>query len=295
MNEFDASVQNLEKEKKEARIKIIRQTIARAEREIAGNFEVVDPNTTGIESIPSAEFYSKVRTFNSIITDTFDENGNRRPTYWDTFEVELSNDGLILDETYVRDLILISIIEANGLSLIAPDYETACGDPNYYKFYLNKLKDTVNVKNVDNKLRDKAGAKLVAMEESDSNKLFYITKLISYDSMFYKEGKNSTPVGILYEECTKFLDGKAHMNKTEACRLFIEYANMNMKDLIPRTLFKDGKETKTIVLKDSMWYHYRSQTLLGKNEEDVVAFLKSDANSKTYESLLNEMKVKWTE
>jgi len=303
LNEFSKEVQTLDKEERQARIKEIRKIIAKAENELAGNYQVTPADTLmgpkgeemAIEDLPADFFYTKVTTFKSIITDTFDENGARVLTFWDTFQLELDNEGLILDDGYIRDILIINAIEAGGFSLIAKDFETAKKEARYFKFYLDKRKDTAALKIAGGVLRDRAGAKLVHMYENDANKLFYITKLVSYDSDHFKMGKNATPHEALYQECSDYLAGNLHVGMTDAAKQFLEYANMDMKDLIPRVMLQDGRAYKEIMIKDGVWYYYSDMVALGKTDAECIEFLKNDLNSKTFDALQKKLHKKWSE
>ena len=179
--------------------------------------------------------------------------------------------------------------------MVAKDYETAYENSKYYKFYLDKRAKTSAIKISGEVLRDEAGGKLVTMYKNDFNKLFYITKLISYDSDLFKTGKNATPNEVFYQECSNYLKGKLHVNMTEAATEFLKYAKMTMTELMPRVLFKDGVSHKLIMQKEGVWYHHTTQTALGKNEEESIEFLMNSLNSGIFEKLKNTLTVKWTQ
>jgi len=293
LNENTAEVQTLHGDEKIAKIKSIRQLVARAEREIAGNFNV-DPDEDGIEN--NKEFWKNVTMFKSVIPDVFDNKGVRQLTYWDEFVIVMSNEGIILNENNVKHLLMISVIEAGGFSLIADSFETARADSRgIYKFYLDKRQDTSDVKIVDKKIRDKAGAKLFAISENDSNKLFYITKLISVDSMFFKTGKNATPTSVFYEECSNFIEGLTPKQRVQtlACQEFISYADMTIDKLKARVALQDGMALNYIMLKENELWHVQTSTILGKNYEDAIAYLTNPANVKLHDTLIKQCTAEW--
>ncbi len=277
----------------EAKVIAIRRLVARAERELAGNYTV---NPEAVEIEKDETFWERVKTFRSVVPDVFDNNGIRQPTYWDDLTVKLNNDGVILNSESIRDLLIISVIEAGGMCMIADSYETASTSQYEYKFYLDKKADTSALKSGDRKIRDKAGAKLLDIRENDSNKLFYITKLISNDSLFFKEGKNSTPLDTMYEECGIYLDGKGlESSKTKACKQFLEYAAVKLDELKIRAVLKDAMLMKIVVLNDNTLLHLKSGTMIGNSEEEAVHYLKNPGNAKNvFNVLLSQVQEHWT-
>lgn len=281
------------KEKYEARIIAIRRLVARAERELAGNY-TINPEATEIEK--DATFWEKVKTFRSVVPDVFDNNGIRQPTYWDELTIKMNNEGIILSGDNVKDLLIISVIEAGGFCMIADSYETAAMSQYEYKFYLDKKQDTSATKSVDRKIRDKAGAKLLDIRENDSNKLFYITKLISNDSLFFKDGRNATPLDTMYEEIANYLDGKGtEVSKHKACKEFLSYAGTKLEDLKVRAVLIDAITMRLVVLNDSTYMHLKSGTMIGNSIEESVMYLKNPGNAKAvYNTLLSQVQEQWT-
>ena len=147
----------------------------------------------------------------------------------------------------------------------------------------------------DKKVRDKAGAKLNLIAEKDSNRLFYISKLVSTDSLFLRIGKNSTPSDILYDECSNFIDGLSSLERSKnvACKTFIRYADMKIDEVKIRTLLKDAKLLKVLIMKDTDWYYVRTGTVFGKTDEDVVNFLLAPGNITHFENLTKVIKAEW--
>lgn len=292
LNEKVPEIQNIQNDdEKQAKIKAIRILAAKAEREIAGNYSV-NPDDPAILEDP--QFWAKITMFRPVIADVFDNKGLRVDTYWDTFVLKLSNDGLILDGGSTKDLLLINAIEAGGFSMVAKSYEEALEHSGQYKFYLDKRQDTSAIKVVDRKIRDKAGAKLTTLSEKDSNKLFYITKIISTDSLFFKSGKNSTPLDVFYKECSDFIDGLTPaMDKVEACEAFIRYAGMSLEELKARCVYKDAMTLHFLTIKDQDVYHIKTGTILGKNVEEAVVFLLNAANVTVYTTLSEQCQKQW--
>lgn len=295
LNEDAPEVQDLSPEKKEAKIKAIRQLVAKAEREIAGNYNI-NPEDPQIHK--DKDFWTKVSTFKSVIPDVFDNKGVRQLTYWDTLELKLTNNGLILDEKSAKDLLIISIIEAGGFPMVARSYKDAKenGRSGQIKFYLDKKTSTAEVKVSEKRVRDEAGAKLLGLYEKDSNKLFYITKLLSSQSAYIKMGKNATPIDIMYEECSNYIDGMvAEVNsKEEGSRKFLDYYKMKLEELIARVLLKDGLSYSKLIYREGNLTHTHTQIIIGKNIEEGVQYLLSPANEKFFEELKQSLTFEWS-
>lgn len=295
LNEDAPEVQDLPIEKKEAKIKAIRQLVAKAEREIAGNYNI-NPDDPKIDKDP--DFWTKVTTFRSVVPDVFDNKGVRQLTYWDTLELKLTNSGLILNENDAKDLILISVIEAGGFPTIAKSYKDALENPRtgQIKFYLDKKINTAEVKVSEKRVRDEAGAKLLGLYEKDSNKLFYITKMISSQSPYIKMGKNATPLDIMYEECSNYIDAVVSgvNSKEEGSREFLKFYKMKLDELIARVLIKDGLTYSLLIYREGNLTHSRTNTVLGKNAEDGVQYLLSAANIKFFEELKQSLTFEWS-
>lgn len=294
LNESSPEVQNLKyisEEQFEAKVIEIRRLVAKAERGLAANYEL-DPEVKEIEK--DKDFWSKVKTFRSVVPDVFDNNGIRQSTYWDNLTIKLNNEGVLMNEDSVRDQLIVTVIEAGGFVMVAPSYEE-CVNTQKYKFYLDKKQDTSANEVIPDKIRDKAGAKLFTIREQDSNKLFYITKLISNDSLYFKDGKNSTPLDTMYKECTLFLNGKGReQSKIKACEEFIRYTDMKLEELKIRAVLKDALLNKFVVINDNSLMYLKTQTIIGSNEEDAVLYLKNPGNAKVvFSALLTEVEKQW--
>lgn len=281
------------REEYEARVKEIRQIVARAERELNGNYTVdhEDPNI-----VNDKDFWNRVKMFHSVIPDQFDEQRKRIATYWDDVTLELDNHGQVLDERDIRDVLLIKIAEAGGFSLIAPSYEVAA-ENGKFKFYLDKRSKSSAVKVSGRKLRDEAGAALLKLHKGDANKLFYVTKLVSIDSLYYRTGKNHTPLDVFYDDCSRYLDGEGiEKSKEEAARKFIEYCKMEMDELRLRCMVKDGTATKLLSYKpDGSIYYLATGTPMGKTIPECIVFLKDPLNQDIYKGMKDQLEKTWSE
>ena len=275
-----------------AKVLDIRRTIARAERELGGNAEL-DPNDPDI--LKDKDFWKRVKTFQSVIPDTFDSKGDRIPTYWDSITLKLDNHGQALNpERLVLDLLIMKIAEAGGFAIVAPSL-TVAAETNKYKFYLDKREAAAEIQISPKIMRDKAGKELLKMYEGDANKLFYVTKLVSLDSLFYRKGSNSTPLAVLYNDSSRYLDGEGmEKSKTTAATKFLEYCKMDLEELRLRCMIKDATTRQYLSFKaDGTIYHNRTSTPIGKNVADCIVYLKDPLNQSVYEMLKEDVEKEW--
>jgi hypothetical protein len=164
-----------------------------------------------------------------------------------------------------------------------------------YKFYLDKRADTSAIEVADLKIQDKAASKLLYISEKDTEKLFYIAKMTSTDSLFFKTGKNATPLNVLYKECRRYIDGEtaAERDKTIACQEFIRMADIKLEKLTAMCVLRDLKLMRLVIYKDTDIYHIKSGTILGKNDIEGVEHITSPANLKLYGDMLEQAKKEW--
>jgi len=295
LNELHPSVQNIKDEdEKRAKIKEIREVVARLENEFNANFAVNPEGCMEGYGTKDDRFWANVTMFKSVVPDTFDNQNNRIPTYWDSIVLELDNWGKNLDMKNLSDVVIKYAIEAGGFSLVAGSLEAA-RDNNQFKFYLDKIEETSALKTENKKLRNKAGAKLETLYNKDANKLFYVTKMVSLDSLFYRTGKNATPNDILYEDCDRYINGQtADKNKTFCAEKFLEYAEMSMEELKLRCIVKDATQLRLISHKpDGNLYYIKTGVLLGKTVADVVNFIKNPLNEDVYKDIFSLVDKEW--
>lgn len=271
-------------EVKNAKIANIRRKVAKYERYLASN-HVLDPEQKDIEN--DKDFWSKVKTFRSSF------QGVTTPTYWDNLNAVMTNDGVILDPDNLRHQLIVDCIDAGGMVMIAKSREDA--EKGNFKFYLDKKEKSADTESQEDMFRDKAGSKLLALRENDTEKMFYIVKIISDDSLYFKTGKNATPLGSQYKEITNFLEGKGkESGKLRACKQFLDLVELRLDELKVRAVLRDSILMRIVVINDSMLMHLRSSTMLGSSEEEAVMYLKNPANhKKVFDVMVEEVDKHW--
>jgi len=274
LNEFSPDIKNLPLEEQEARVNEIRRVVAQLEKELAAN--VIDPK--------DAEFWNKVKVCKPDNSD-----------FWDKIKVRCSNEPVYLEpDKDPYDLIKLYAIEAGGFSMVAKSLEEAKGMPVPPKFYLDKLETTASSNTEVKKLRNKAAAELQKLFDKNTNKLFYVAKVLDPNSAQYKK---STPNDILYDNMDKYINGElTDKDKKRTAQRFLDVSTQNMEDLRIRALVKDATFYKFMATKaDGFIYDMQSQTMLGRTATDCVEYLKNPLNEQILVDLTKKVERYWNQ
>ena len=273
LNEFAPSVKKLPADKRAAKIKEIRKVVAQLEAELATN--VIDPE--------DADFWNKVQVLRP-------DNGE----FWDKISIKVGNEPLFLDpaiEPY--DLIKIYSIEAGGFSIVARDLE-ACKLNQNVRFYLDRVKDSVDTRTKVSKVRNRALASLQNLYDTDTTKLLFTTKVVDGNSTQYTKG---TPIDILYENMDKYINGNGiEKSKKKAAEHFLNTSNESMQDLKIRAMIKDSISHNYILSKaDGFFYDDFAKVKIGKRPVEILEFMKNPVNDETLTHYLDRIEEFWNE
>jgi len=274
LNEFAPEIKLMDEENRSAKIKHIRTIISQLERELAAN--VIDPEDN--------DFWAKVKV---LRPDNY--------PFWDKISIRLTNEGVTLDPIKDPiDLIKLYAIEAGGFSMIAKSYEDAKSSRVLVKFYLDKKEDTMATVTESKKIKNKALAELQKLFDKGDKKLFYIAKVIDFNSVQYK---NSTPKDVIYDNLDSYINGNSFEKVIKkAAQRFIDISRMDMETLKLTSLVKDASFYKFIATKpDGYIYHTSSTSLLGKNQAEVVEYLKNPLNESILVDVMKKVEKYWNE
>lgn len=274
LNEFAPDVKKLPMEEQEAKVNQIRQVIVQLERELASN--MID--------YKDKEFWNKVTLLKP-------DNGD----LWDKIRIRVGNEPVYLEpEKDPYDLIKLYAIEAGGFSMIAKSLEDAQKSPTPVKFYLDKLEETASVNTEVKKLRNKALAELQKLFDKNTNKLFYVAKVLDPNSAQYKK---STPNDIIYDNMDKYINGDlVDKNKKQTAQRFLETANFDMETLKIKAIVKDCSYYRFIATKaDGFIYHLETTTMLGRTTVDVMEYLKNPLNEEILINLTKKVEKYWNQ
>jgi len=241
LNEYAPEIKSLPLDEAEAKVKQIRIVVSQLEKELAAN--IIDPK--------DEQFWNKVKLLKPDNDD-----------FWGRIKVVCGNEPVFLNPHDVHDLIKLRAIEAGGFSLVAKSLEEARRMPTPPKFYLDKLEDTVSTKTEVKKLRNKALAELQKLFDKNTNKLFYVAKVVDINSAQYKK---STPNDIMYDNMDKYINGETvETNKKKTAERFLEVVDLDMETLKLRAIVKDATYHKVIAARgDGFIYHMQSGTFWG--------------------------------
>jgi hypothetical protein len=274
LNEFAPEVKMLPAEEQEAKIKSIRTIISQLEKELAAN--VVDPKDD--------QFWNKLKLLKPDNVD-----------FWDKIKIRCGNEPVFLEpDKDPYDLIKLYAIENGGFSIVAKSLEEARRMPVPPKFYLDRLEETATLNTEVKKLRNKALSELQKLFDKNTNKLFYVAKVLDPNSAQYKK---STPNDIVYDNLDKYINGDLiDKNKKKTAERFLEVANLDMESLKIRSIVKDSTYYKFIATKaDGFIYHMETTTMLGRTPSDVVEYLKNPLNEEILVNLTKKVEKYWNQ
>ena len=272
LNEFAPEIKAIkDPEKKEAKIRNIREVIATLERERAFNHIKVDDE----------DFWAKV--------EMFQPNNSK---VWGKVLLKLGNDAQQLDPKNNLDhLILLNAIENGGFSLVASSFEEAKRTKK--KWYLDKQIDSISTKTSVTKLRNKALAIMQDISEEEPRKLFYIAKNLNGKGVQYT---NKTLADVIYNDMDIYINGLGYDNNKKRCaNTFIEHSEMSIEDLKIKALIKDAAFYKFIITKpDGMLHEATQNVMLGRNVSDVLEYLKNPANDDILDIIMAKVEQMWS-
>jgi len=273
LNEFAPEIKLMEDpEAKAAKIKEIRTVVSQLEKELAANVVEID----------DADFWNKIELLRP-------DNSQ----FWDKIDLSAGNNIVPLDpKKNPYDLIKLYAIEAGGFTMVAQSLEAARNMAKPPKFYLDKYEETITTKNVSRKLKNKALAELQTLYDKNSNKLFYVAKVIDPGSIQYKK---STPNDVLYEVMDDYINGKSFENNVDkASETFLDTARAGMEVLKLKAIIKDAAYIKEIFAKsDGKLYHAPTQTMLGANENELIEYFKNPMNDGVLNQVLDVIETEW--
>lgn len=276
LNEFAPEVKKIvDPDEREARIKEIRSVVAELEKELAAN--VLD--------VEDKDFWTKVK----LLRPDNDE-------FWNKISLRCGNDPVFLEpEKDAYDLIKFYAINAGGFSIVAKSYEDAKTRSNRHaRFYLDKYEDTASTKTELKKIRNKALAELQKLFDKNTNKLFYVAKVVDIASAQYKK---STPNDIIYDIMDTYINGEStERNPTRAAQTFLEAANADMETLKIKAMVKDATYYKFIVAKaDGVIYVKDSGVMLGRNQAEIIEYLRNPLNEEILVQLSKKVEKYWNQ
>lgn len=273
LDEFAPEVMKIKDDvERESKIKTIREVVSYLEKTLASN--EIEPD--------DVDFWKKVKLVKS---DNI--------TFWSKIKIELSNEIKVLKpKDNPNDLILYMAIEAGGFTAVAKSYEDAKNSPVEKKFYLDKRIVTASNRVTYKQLRNKAIAILDELMSENKQKLFYIGKILDKGNSNYKK---NTPMELIYDFLDDYINAASfERNKEKAAEDFINVSKSNIETLKLRAIIKDALFNRVIVTKpDGTIYHMTTNSFLGKNTTDVLAYMQNVTNEDIMKMIINETEKFW--
>lgn len=273
LNEFAPEVALIANpEEKAAKIREIRAIVARIERERNAN----------ILDVEDEHFWDKVK---SCKPDN--------DAFWGKIKIKVGNEPVFLNpETSIIDLVKLRAIEARGFDSIAPslDYARMAAKPPL--FYLDKNYDAVLANTEIKKTKNRAIAVLQNIYDANPSKLFLIAKVLDHTGHTYKK---HTPADVLYDTLDDYLNGRGGERSIKmAAKTFIETSELDNATLKIKALIKDASFYKFIAFKsDGFIWHLKSDSMMGRNIEECVEYLKNPLNEKIYDDINSKVEQHW--
>lgn len=270
LDEYANNVKILPDEEKKARVKQIRETIAKLEEELF--FNKVDPK--------DKDFWSKVKL------------APTNPEYWKNIKLAASNNDVYLDPNDPNDLVKIIAIENWGFDEVAPSLEQAELMANPPKFYLDKRTDTRAKDGKIKEIRDRATYELYKIKLETPQDLFLLCKNILPIANNYKL---KDKIEIFYGDLSNFIDGTSiEKDKKKAPLKFLEWKDKTKEYLNIRAYVLEGIFLKHIVTKgDNKMYIKSTGSMLGGNIEESIEHLKQPMNERDLDTLQQIIEKYW--
>ena len=274
LDESAPEVKGMKDEKaKEAKIKEIRSIVAMLEFEKHYNtLDIEDP-----------EFWNKVQTYKPNNTE-----------FWSSIVLECENKTIVLDPVNkTEDLLKVLAIEAGGFPLVAKSKEDCISGLHKRKWYLDRHIETTSKKATVAKIKNKALSLLDEISDEMPRKLFYISKLISTNSMQYK---NYTLPDTIYDYLDEYINCYHHEDNIKtASQTFSDFCSKDMQELKIRSIVKDATFYKFIILKgDGLLYSSPENVMLGRNSSEVYEYLVNPLNEDVLVKLQDRVEDTWS-
>ena len=270
LNEFAPEVKVLPPEMRKEKIKEIRRVVTQLEAELAQN--ILDPE--------APDFWNNVK----LLKPDNDE-------LWSKLSIRAGNEPIYLDpKVDPYDLIKLYAIEAGGFSIVAKNLDSAKTNDKI-KFYLDKARETASTRTNITKLRNRALAALQNMYDSNSTKLFYVTKLIDNISTQYKK---STPNDIMYSMLDEYIYGTGGERSARKCaERFLEISRHDLGTLKVLAVMKDATEMKLLKTQRGEITDVATSFKLGKTQEAAYSSLVDPLNEEILRDLIDKVEEYW--
>ena len=135
-------------------------------------------------------------------------------------------------------------------------------------------------------------AELQKLFDKNTNKLLYVAKVVDIAGAQYKK---STPNDVIYDNMDGFINGEgSESSQSRAAQSFLDAAALDMETLTLKAVVKDAVYYKIVVTKpDGFIYHKDANQLLGRNQADIVEYLKNPTNEDMLKDISKKVEKYW--
>lgn len=237
---------------------------------------------------------AQIKEYRTVLEGKYGKEtiNSNNTSFWKRIFIEMRVPSRQLSLEDPSDLILFCAIKAGGFSEIAPSYETAKNANRVYKYYLHEEEEVMNIKVELTKLRNKARVAFEAIVDSDTEHTFLLAK--TYLPM--ERGYNRrTPMDTLYDDVNNMIDGiSLKTNLKQAPKQFLELVALDKVSLRYKAIVREANFQKVIIKdKDNRLVNTITSNVLGKNEEDVIEYLKNPLHQEDLIALNEKLDKIW--
>lgn len=212
--------------------------------------------------------------------------------FWKEIALEIRTPILELDLSDPKYLLLYFGIKGGGFGEVAPSYDYARTAVKVYKFYLHEDAEVMSIKTEITKLRNRAKGKLQMLLDEDPNKMFYIAKCVLPITKGYRA---STVNDIIYEDLNDYIEGttvKTNLKQTPS--KFLAYVEKDKADVLHEAIVKEALHQHFISkTSENVYINNYTTEEYGKNEEDIIAYLKNPLHSDELIQLTERVNKAW--
>jgi hypothetical protein len=212
--------------------------------------------------------------------------------FWSTQFIEIRTPIYELNLSKPEDLIKYYCLKARGYDQIATSYEEAKNSPKIYKFYLHEEEEVLSIQVELTKIRNKAISKITELYEEDPQKLIFVGKYTLPSSKGYKL---TTITDLVYKDLDMYIRGDISvLNLKEYPQKVLKACDLSKSDLRIICLVKDAIHYKDLYISnDNMYINKHTQTICGRNENEIIEYLKNPINNDELIRLEQVMEHRW--
>ncbi len=237
---------------------------------------------------------TQIKEIKKVLEDRYgkDNLDPRNKAFWSKIFIDVRVPVLELHLDSPSDLLLYCGIKAGGFSEIAGSYEQAKEANKSYKFYLHEEAEVMNIKVEVTRLRNKCKMELENIYTADSEHLFLIAKVYLPIERGYSR---KTSIDTLYDDINNMVEGQSiKTNLKESPKLFLELSKLSKIDLRYKAIVKECNYQKAIDKdKDNRLTNKITGNTMGKNEEDVIEYLKNPLHQEDLLALADKVDKIW--